>query len=162
MRTSRTTHRLAATVLATLAAVAGGTALAQSAAAAEPPTDPVDRAVLDFAQVVWPMPEDYEYEFTVQERIEGFLGLNSFPGGPFGEFPQPASETDPEMMPGSPGVGYIGTVSELTGINPRPAADETEQGREMYGGGEPVAPACDDPEGCDALLAGGAIAGGQR
>lgn len=155
MQTPRTAHRLAVTFIASFVALAGGTALAQSASAAEAPPNPVDRAVLDVFQAAWAMPEGYEYEFTPQERIEGFMGINDFPGGPFGSFPQPASSTDPATMPGFPGTGYWGMVSDVTGVNPRPAADESsEASREMYGSDQPVAPACDDPESCDVRAAG--------
>ncbi len=151
MQTSRTAHRLAFTVIVTFAALAGGTTVAQSAAAAEPPPSPVDRAVLDAAQVVWPMPEGMEYDFTPQERIDGLLGLNDLPGGPLGSFPQPASKSNPEMMPGFPGTGYYGMVADLTGINPRKPADEqTQAGRDLYGSADPASPSCDQPDACDA------------
>lgn len=83
--------------------------------------------------------------------------MNDLPGGPLGGFPQPASATDPQSMPGFPGYGHWGMVSDLTGVNPRPAADESsEASREMYGSDQPVAPACDDPQSCD-VQAGGAL-----
>ncbi len=136
--------------LTTSTLVAGAVMAPGAAAVAPPPDNPVDRAVLDVAQVVWPVPEDYQYDFTVQERVEGLLGINDFPGGPLGSFPQPPSSTDPETMPGSPGTGYPATITDVTGLNPRPPADESsDASREMYGSGGPAAPC--DGDTCRAL-----------
>lgn len=89
---------------AVLLAAGASFALAPAAGAATTETTPVDDAVAVVAQYIYPdaMPED----FTAQERLEGWLGMNNYPGGPFGAW-------GPEG-----GSGYYGQIVAVTGPLP--------------------------------------------
>ena len=89
----------------TLLAAAATVAFAPAAGAAE--DRPLDEAAAVIAQVIYPDAEGMEEDWTARERVDGWLGYNSFPGGPLGQW-----------GPGPEGVGYYGTVGALTGGPP--------------------------------------------
>jgi hypothetical protein len=118
-----------ATVVALLAAAAT-VAFASAAGAAE--DRPLDEAAAVVAQVIYPDAEGMEEDWTARERVDGWLGYNSFPGGPLGQW-----------GPGPEGVGYYGTVGALIGGPPLPGYRD-EWGAQRGPGGDAVA-AVDEP-----------------
>lgn len=80
---------------------------ASSASAAEEST--IDDVANVVAQLIYPDPEGMEGGWTAEERIDGWLGYNSFPGGPLGHW-----------GPGPEAVGYYGTVGAVIGGPPLP------------------------------------------
>ncbi|GAA0628352.1 hypothetical protein GCM10009547_35000 [Sporichthya brevicatena] len=95
-----------ATIVALLAA-APVVALVPSAGAAE--RRPIDQAADVVAQLIYPDAEGGVNDWTAEERVDGWLGYNSFPGGPLGHW-----------GPGPEAVGYYGMVGSVIGGPPLP------------------------------------------
>ncbi|WP_019872971.1 hypothetical protein [Sporichthya polymorpha] len=114
-------HATAVTLLCAAATVA----FAPAAGAAE--DRPLDQVAAAVAQVIYPDAEGMESDWTARERIDGWLGYNSFPGGPLGQW-----------GPGPEGVGYYGTVGALIGGPPLPGYRD-EWGAQRGPGGDGVA-----------------------
>lgn len=94
------------TAVAVLSAAAA-VAFAPSASAAE--ESAIDDVANVAAQLIHPDPDEMEGGWTAEERIDGWLGYNSFPGGPLGHW-EPGPET----------VGYYGMVGAVIGGPPLP------------------------------------------
>jgi hypothetical protein len=90
-----------------LLSTAVAVALAPTASAAE--RRPVDHVADVIAQVIYPNTEGMANDWTAEERIDGWLGYNSLPGGPLGHW-----------GPGPEGVGYYGMVGAVIGGPPLP------------------------------------------
>lgn len=122
-----------ATTVALLAA-APVVALVPSAGAAE--RRPIDQAADVVAQLIYPDAEGGVNDWTAEERVDGWLGYNSFPGGPLGHW-----------GPGPEAVGYYGVVGAVIGGpplpgNPHPVGGQTSPFAEAVTvvGGLPAGP----------------------
>lgn len=91
----------------TLLAAGAAVAFTPSAGAAE--ERPIDSVANVVAQLIYPDPEGMEGGWKAEERIDGWLGYNSFPGGPLGHW-----------GPGPEAVGYYGMVGAVIGGPPLP------------------------------------------
>lgn len=103
MPTRRSSYRAAVVSIAAAGLMAASGSRAN--AAADTKGNPVDDVVSVVAQVVYPDAEGVDEGFTAQERLEGLLGLNDYPGGPFGSW-------------GPHGVGLYGDLGNLVGDPP--------------------------------------------
>lgn len=90
-----------------LLSAASAVALAPTASAAE--RRPIDQVADVVAQLIWPDPEGGANDWTAEERVDGWLGYNSFPGGPLGHW-----------GPGPEAVGHYGMVGAVIGGPPLP------------------------------------------